>query len=360
MKLFVRNWCVMLSAGLLFAATQPATAQDDASDSIKLTTSATQIRGKITAVTATDITIQARVVGVKTVPANEIEFVYFAEAPDDMKSARGELNRASYDSADRKLKKVDREKIENENVKAEFDYMQGLVASRLAQGGQGTLLDAAKLLLAYVKAHPTNYNYYPANELLGDLLVALGKYPQAEPYYTELAKAPWPEYKMRASVAAGRAQLAQNKFSEAYKMFDAAISLAQTGAKGTEGQVLSATLGKAECLALGGKVPDGLKIAEEVLGKANSDDSDLNARVYNTLGFCYSKANRDKDALLAYLHVDLLYATLPDAHAEALANLATLWDKLGRPDRASQARTALQTKYPNSRWNAKKDDKAKG
>ena len=353
MKTCVHPWGLLLSIGVVLALARPGAAQDDTSDSIRLTTSAKQVSGKITAVTATEVSIQVKVVGLKTIPANEIEYINFGEAPEGIKDVRIEMAKGNYESADRRLKKIDRAKADNENVKAELDYLQAVVASRQAQGGKGTLLEAATLWLNFIKAHPNSYAYYPANEMLGDLLVALGKYPQAEKYYAELAKAPWPNFKMRASIAAGRAQLAQNKFLEAYKMFDAALNLSQAGAQGTEPQILSATLGKAEALALGGKIPEGLKIAEDVLAKASADDSDLNARVYNTLGFCYTKANRDKDALMAYLHVDLLYPTLPDAHAEALSNLANLWEKLGRPDRGSQARTALQTKYPNSRWSPK-------
>jgi tetratricopeptide (TPR) repeat protein len=338
--------------GLMLAA-RPAVAQEDI-DAIKTTTGTTQFRGTISAISATEVTIQARAIGVKTIPANEIEWLTLAKSPDEVRLAQADFNRANYDAADRRLKKIEKDKLDEPLVKAQFEYLQALTAARLAQGGQGELLDAAKLLLGYIKGYPTSYGYYPANELLGDLLVAMGKYPQAEVYYKELAKAPWPEYKMRAAIASGRTQLAQNNFSEAYKTFEGALTLAGSGARGTEGQVIAATLGKAQALALGGKVPDGLKLAEEVQGKASTEDSDLQARVYNTLGFCYERANRDKDALLAYLHVDLLYPTLPDAHAEALANLINLWTKLGRPDRANQARTTLQTKYPGSRWNPKK------
>ena len=39
---------------------------------------------------------------------------------------------------------------------------------------------------------------------------------------------------------------------------------------------------------------------------------------------------------MAFLHVDILYATQPDAHAEALANLVELWEQVHRTERANR------------------------
>ena len=61
------------------------------------------------------------------------------------------------------------------------------------------------------------------------------------------------------------------------------------------------------------------------------------ARAYNVLGTAQRQAGRTKEALLAFLHVDILYSSVPHAHAEALANLADLWQQLHRSDRAQRA-----------------------
>jgi hypothetical protein len=62
------------------------------------------------------------------------------------------------------------------------------------------------------------------------------------------------------------------------------------------------------------------------------------------------KAGRTKEALLAFLHVDVLYFTTPEAHAEALANLAELWEEVQKPERAVKARQVLQERYGSSPW----------
>ena len=58
--------------------------------------------------------------------------------------------------------------------------------------------------------------------------------------------------------------------------------------------------------------------------------------------------------MLAFLHVDVLYFSVPEAHAEALANLVELWTELPNTERAVRARKILQEQYANSPW-AKKE-----
>ena len=56
---------------------------------------------------------------------------------------------------------------------------------------------------------------------------------------------------------------------------------------------------------------------------------------------------------MAFLHVDLLYSGNKEQHAEALANLITLWNDEKRPDRAAAARNTLKEQYPSSPWTPK-------
>jgi hypothetical protein len=53
---------------------------------------------------------------------------------------------------------------------------------------------------------------------------------------------------------------------------------------------------------------------------------------------------------MAFLHVDVLYSTVPEAHAEALAHLVPLWQAIGQADRARESRELLQQKYAKSKW----------
>jgi hypothetical protein len=46
----------------------------------------------------------------------------------------------------------------------------------------------------------------------------------------------------------------------------------------------------------------------------------------------------------------VLYFTVPEAHAEALFNLAELWDGVHKTERAVRCRGLLEERYRNSRW----------
>ena len=98
------------------------------------------------------------------------------------------------------------------------------------------------------------------------------------------------------------------------------------------------------------KTEAAIKLATEVLKATDAEDVPLLAQGYNVLGTAYRQAGRTEEALLAFLHVDVLYASLPDAHAEALANLAELWEQVHKTERANHARKVLEEQYPDSPW----------
>ena len=103
------------------------------------------------------------------------------------------------------------------------------------------------------------------------------------------------------------------------------------------------------------KKPDeAIAIVEEIIQKGDPEDAPLMARAYNVLGNAQRQAGRVKEALLAFLHVDILYSSVPDAHAEALSNLAELWQQVHKTDRANRARQTLEELYKDSPWAKRK------
>jgi hypothetical protein len=116
-----------------------------------------------------------------------------------------------------------------------------------------------------------------------------------------------------------------------------------------------ASLGKAKCLADATQPqPDqGVALAEKIIADGDSRDGELFARAYNSLGYCHMKAGRPKDALLAYLHVDLMFYQDPSQHAEALYHLQTLWRDVNKADKALRARSLLKERYAGSVWASK-------
>ena len=179
--------------------------------------------------------------------------------------------------------------------------------------------------------------------------MATGKFDKAETYYARLAETPLARIPHGAALLMGRALEGQQQYDKAIAKYDEALAISADG-KEAENQHFAAELGKASALAASGKIDDAVKLIDEVIAGADAENQELYAHAYVALGNCYKAAGKPKDALLAFLEVDLLYPGAPEQHAEALANLATLWAKVDKAERAAQARSQLESRYPHSRW----------
>jgi tetratricopeptide (TPR) repeat protein len=288
----------------------------------------------------------------KTFAVNQIEFIQFDDEPKDLTNARNLIRNGKLAEALALIKRINLAEVKRDDIKQDVEFYEAILMARLALAGSGSLKDAGKHLFDFESARKNSYHFLEASAALGDLLVATGKVDKAEPYYARLAATPWPEYRIRAAVLMGRALEMQKQYDEAIKKYDEALDITAEG-KEVDSQHFAAQLGKASALAAGGKIDDAVKLVNEVIAKADPDNQEIYARAYVALGNCYKAAGKPKDALLAFLEVDLLYPSSPEQHAEALANLAMLWAKVDKADRAAQARSQLEGKYPHSRWVAK-------
>jgi tetratricopeptide (TPR) repeat protein len=284
------------------------------------------------------------------IQVNEIEYIRYDGEPAQLNLIRGAVNGGRYKDA---LEGLDKLKDENlkVDIKQEIEFFRAVSSSRLALAGEGSVNDAGKLMNTFVSGNPTSWHYLEACEVLGDLLVAINNFPLAQQRYGELEQAPWVDVKMRGGVLKGRALQGEGKFDEAAAAFDKALALAE-GSSGEliDAQKQAATIGKAVSLAQTGKSAEATKLLEDVIAKADPEQSELHALAYNALGGCYRKAGNSKAALLAYLHVDVLYNNYANAHAEALSNLSQLWKEVGNADRALESEQVLTERYPSSKW----------
>ena len=147
----------------------------------------------------------------KEFAVNEIKFVQLPGAPRDLIEAQNAAADVDWGRVIELLDKIPPPQLANEAIKQEVDFYRALANARLAvSGGAGApagaeAQGAGTALVAYLKANKNSWHFYDTNEAVGDLLVNMGRFEQAPAYYNELAGAPWPEYKMRAAVAIGRA-----------------------------------------------------------------------------------------------------------------------------------------------------------
>ncbi len=305
--------------------------------------------GEIIAMTPLELTINKGLPGTRAIPVNEIKTVQFDGEPSELTQARVNASNGAYKNALDALEKVDLSSVRRDFVKQDIEFYKAWSAAKLALAGEREIGETGRQLSSFVRSYPQNFHNLAAVEMMGDLLMAGGRFEDAQKQYAKLAVAPWAEYKMRAAVAVGRTLQAQKKHAEAIQQFDAALAVAGEAAD-AEHQRLAATLGKAVSMAETGGVDEAVNIIEKVIHDTDPQQKELHARAYIALGKCYEKAGKAKDALLAFLHVDVLYNTVPEAHAESLAHLAPLWQAIGQEERAREARQMLKERYGNSRW----------
>ncbi len=316
-------------------------------DSLKLTSGKT-VAGEVTGMTSREVTLESRGT-TKKVPVNQIVSISLEGSPSLLTSARLAAVNGRYEAALKALGKIKPDEAKRDLVKQDIAFYKAYCTAQLALSGTGEVQAAGKMLNAFVKANPKNYHWLKANEVVGDLLMANKSFAAAVGFYDKLAKTPWPDYQMKARVAIGRARLAEGKPDEALRAFEIVLATKATGAA-AQTQKMFARLGKARCLSQQNKSDEAAKLVEEIILAAGPEQTRLLARAYNALGTALRKAQKPNDALLAFLHVDVLYFSSPEDHAEALANLAELWNEVHKPQRAVQARQTLMQRYKNSRW----------
>ena len=299
--------------------------------------------GDVVGMSALSVTVQKA--STKTeIAVNEIVTISWQGEPTMLKTARTAILAGRFEDALGALQRIKLDDVGRGEVTQEIEFLKALAAARLALVGEGSIAEAGRAMAAFAQKYPQNYHYLEACEMVGDLLVATGKFSTAQPYYGRLAKAPWPDYKMRAGIAMGKAQLAEKKTDEALESFENVLKMDAKG-KQADRQRLAATLGKSRCLAMAKRTDEAVELVEGIIAKADPEESSLRAEAYNALGVAHREAGRSKEALLAFLHVDILYFTSRRDHIEALENLVALWNEVQKPERAADALQILKERY---------------
>ena len=327
-----------------------ATSSGFAQDSILLNRSGrgSTILGRITETSKTDITVDVSGDPQK-VAANEIKRLNLASEPGGLRSARNSVLAGQFEQAMDSLENIRGERSTSGIIKAEIAFYRAFCRAQVALRGSGDAKDAARELVEFLRENRESFHYYEAVEALGQLALATGEYEAAVRYYDELAKAPWPEYQLKARSLQAQALRADRKPQEALQRFDEVLSSSINDAQAARQKAI-ASAGKAACLAELGKTDEAIQLAEQIMASNDPTDADLFAPCYIALGTAYRKSGKTLDAALAYLHVDIIYFAERDAHAEALFYLSDLWTELKHPNRALEAKTMLRSRYGGTVW----------
>jgi len=306
--------------------------------------------GTIQSISALEVVIAKDSGPAQRIPVNTIQMVRFDGEPAALNTVRVAVVAGRYEDAAETLERIDTSNIKRKEILTEIAFYRAYCAGKtaLAQGTPQKILSAASDLSDFVRTNTQSYHYVEGCALVGDLLAAAGRHDEAAAYYGQLAKAPWPDVRMQAGVAMGRALLAAGKIQEAQKAFQDVLAITAEGEL-IQRQRRAATIGLARCMAETGQdVEKAIDALQEVIDQTDPEDHEVLAQAYNALGAAYRKTGQTKEALLAFLHTDVLYFRATQEHIEALQNLAELWNQVQRPERAAEAEKTLRDRYKRS------------
>ncbi|MGB7323825.1 MAG: hypothetical protein WBD31_03070 [Rubripirellula sp.] len=285
--------------------------------------------------------------GVQNFLSADIEKILYEGDPGSLTKAREFVIDDQYEQALEELKKVDAKEIKRAVIEADYAYYTVLSQSKLALSGRGPKEAAASAVLGFIGKYRDSWHLFDAAKILGDLALALNKPADALKYYKLLDSSASADTKIESVYLQAMVSLSQTESDAAISMFDKVINVKAQTPQTIRTQSL-AKAGKAVALAQTGKATEGLELVNSLIAELNPTDIEMAARIYNAQGASYEASGDVEGAVLAYLHTHLMFSRLPDAHAQALLKLVELWPKLGKPDRAAEARQELQQRYPGA------------
>ncbi len=335
----------MFSVALMLIIAPALCSGQDAVFRLKSAGGSSKLNGKISNISPKGVSIDGR-----EVPAAEIKRLAFNKEPSEINRAREQMNSGQFSDAIEELKKITNP-VRSKALQAEIDFINAYSTAQISlRGGNIPAQSAGKTVGAFISKHGESLHLYPATEQYGKLIFAFGRPQTAVEQFGRLSNCEWPEYKLKGNFLKGQALIELGKFAEATAAFDAILAI-QSNDDLSQTYKLLAQCGKAKVQGLQGNAEVAKKAIEDLIRKEDSDKNKLLfANLYNALGAVHEKAGQAKEASMAYLHTEVLYASQAEAHAEALYRLALLWPKLEDTDRANRARDTLKTRYRNSYW----------
>jgi tetratricopeptide (TPR) repeat protein len=263
----------------------------------------TPVVGTISAMSPDEVKVESAA-GARTLDAADIKYIVFQDEPNALTSGRTAVLQKNYGQAVADFKKVD---ITGQRavVKQDLDFYNALALAKLAMGEGGDKAAAETAMMNFAKSGSGNFHFYESAEILGELSMSSGKYEAASRYFGVIVNkaAKQPDLQLRARLLDGKALEGQKKYDEAIARYK---EVADAGNASADAKTM-AEVGTASCMAATGKAAEAIKILEGVIEKNDPQDGRLFATTYVALGNAFQKADKPKDALMAYLHVDMLY-----------------------------------------------------
>ncbi len=338
--------CSLVALTIVCWSSSVALAQD--SVQVKRGEGARNASGKIASVTPFGVNIEASD-GMRTVPAAQISKISYQGQPLEIERARTQIGNGRYEGAIEELQKIN-DSPKRPEIKQEIDFLIAKSNAEIAfQGGGVTSTDAGRGLVEFLRAHPESIHFYPATELLGRLLFAVGKFDLAEKEFQKLNDSQWQEYILKGNFGRGESLMEQGKAAEAAQAYTAILNdPANDDLTQAYKLIAKARLAKSEALL--GRPDAAITAIEGIIKVEDSTNAFVFSYLYNSLGSIYLQQDKLKEARSAFLVTQLLYTTERDPHAEAVYHLTLIWPKLNQGERANSARSILRDRHRNTVW----------
>ncbi len=310
-----------------------------------------QVRGQIESETASEVVVQLGGTTIK-VPADQIVSIrYDKQSPSFAMAESREAAGLLAEAAELFRTAAADGNAEPLAIRA-AQFREAEVLTDLALIEPDHIKDAKDKLAKFTRAYPHSRQIAPAQECVARLQLNSGDFAGAASTIAALAKIP--NFADRAAVLRTKLLTKQGKNADAIAELDRLIG----GYPKNSPQRQAAILAKAENLAGLKKYKEAEGLVREAITATPAEDATAQAAAYNTLGDCFRAANRPKDALLAYLHTDLLYAKNKEQHPRALYYIQSLFRELKQDGRADEFAQRLKQEYPRSPWRNAKDKEA--
>ena len=344
----LRRWMPVGSLTLTFALITALAALADEvqlapNTTVKEATSKGIVRGTIQTESTTEVIVKLGTTTIK-IPTDQIVSIRYDGQPPDMALAETSENQGALTKAIDLYKKAAVAASEKPLIAQLAQFKAAYLTAELAMADPARATEAIGLLNDFVKSNSSSRHVAAATESLARLQLSKGDYAGIETSLASLSKLPGGAD--RAAVFRARILAKKGDHAGAIAELDRLIKA------GPEGSVRQreAKLARAESLAALKKYADAETEVRSVIKALPPEDIAAMASAYNTLGDCLKAADRPKDALIAYLHTDLLYAKDKEQHPRALAQIVPLWRILKRDDRADETLARLKQDYPQSPW----------
>lgn len=223
-----------------------------------------------------------------------------------------------------------------------FRYASALADASLSD--EKKIPEAIEALQDFVKSNPSSRHTPDAAEQLLNLVRSGSDPAKVDSVLADMAKIPGSQ--ARSNILKADLLTDRGKPEEALKLLVSTKSQIPTKSE------LERFAQSVQINALVGQknFAEAEKQARALIDSTAPEDASALAPAYNALGDCLRAAGKPKEALIAYLHTEILYDKVANEHARALSAIAQIWRILEKPDRAEQTLNKLASAYPRSPW----------